>query len=208
MAPSGADPIEWLAGSIVHRVSQVHLAFYFPGGYGPGQDPFDNYLAWITIRSLEQAGAYVIPVRYDDSLFEPDADRFDAGIRREVLGGLAYHRPDRVTVLGKSRGTQALRLVSTEELGLPTDTRLIWQTPVWRSDRSWEAAKKNPFDSLHLVGLADRDYHDPGRHQEVLGETVAIAEADHGLSIPGDILATIEALHTVSEAIIRFAGRQ
>lgn len=186
----------------------VHLGFYFPGGYGPGQDPFDNYLAWISIRSLEQAGAYVIPVRYDDSLFEPDPDRFFDGVRREVQGGMAFHCPDRVTVLGKSRGTQALRLVCSEDLGLPPDTRLIWQTPVWRSDKAWEAAKKNPFESLHLVGLADHEYHDPDRHQAVPGDTVAIAAADHGLSIPGDVLATIDALRTVSEAIIRFAGRQ
>lgn len=186
----------------------MHLAFYFPGGYGPGQDPFDNYLAWTTIRSLEQAGAYVIPVRYDDSLFEPDPDRFEAGVRREVRGGLAFHHPDRVTVLGKSRGTMALRILCSEDFGFPVDTRLIWQTPVWRSERSWEAAKANQFESLHLVGLGDHEYHDPERHKAVPGETVAIPDADHGLAIPGDILRTLESLRLVSEAIITFAGRR
>jgi len=37
----------------------VHLAFYFPGGYIPGQDPFDNWLARFTIQALEEAGAVV-----------------------------------------------------------------------------------------------------------------------------------------------------
>lgn len=185
----------------------MHLAFYFPGGYGPGQDPFDNYLAWVTIRSLEQAGAYVIPVRYDDSLFEPDPARFEAGVQREVRGGLAFHDPDRVTLLGKSRGTQALRVVCTDEFDLPRDTRLIWQTPTWRSDRCWEAAKACRFESMYLVGLGDSDYHDEDRHRAVTGETVAFPDADHGLAVPGDILRTIESLRTASEAIIRFAGR-
>jgi hypothetical protein len=38
---------------------------YFPGGYGPGQDPFDGALASITIRALEDAGAFVVPVAGD-----------------------------------------------------------------------------------------------------------------------------------------------
>lgn len=189
----------------------MHVAMYFPGGYAPGQDPFDNYLAWVSIKALEQAGAYVIPVRYDDSVLEPDHERLEAGVRREVRGALAFHQPDRVTILGKSRGTHALRVVCTEDFDLPEDTRLIWQTPGWRSgsrsERAWEAARKNRIESLYIVGLGDHQYHDPERHEMVPGETLAIAGGDHGLAIAGDLLATIDGLRMIAEAIVRFAGR-
>lgn len=38
----------------------MHLAIYFPGGALRGQDPFDERLAWVTIRALEDAGAVVV----------------------------------------------------------------------------------------------------------------------------------------------------
>ena len=181
---------------------------YFPGGYGAGQDPFASPLASVTIRALEQAGAFVVPVRYDDDIFRPDPERFADGVRREVQGALAFHRPDRVTFLGKSRGTHALRVVCTEDFDVPADTRVIWQTPVWRADRSWEAARSGRHPSLYLVGLADDEYHDPDRHREVPGETVAIPGGDHGLEIAGDVLATLDAWRTMAAAILAFAARQ
>lgn len=184
----------------------MHLGFYFPGGYSAGQDPFDNWLAHFTIRALDQAGALVLPVRYDDDVLAPDAQRFEAGVCREVQGALSFYQPDRVTVLGKSRGTQALRIVCTEKFDLPADTRLIWQTPVWRSDRAWQAACTTEFESMHLVGLADH-YHDPERHRSVRGHTVELAGGDHGFAIAGDLLGTFDNLRTMADAIIQFAGR-
>lgn len=185
----------------------MHLAVYFPGGYLPGQDPFDERLAWVTIRALEQAGAVVLPVRYDDSLLAGDQQRFESGIRREVRGALAHHRPDRLTVVGKSRGTHALRVVCTDDFELPADTRLIWLTPVWKWDDAWKAACSTPLASLHVVGLADDQYHIADRHREVAGETVAIPHADHRLEVPGDIFATLDAWRTMATAVHRFAAR-
>jgi len=186
----------------------VHLAIYFPGGSLRGQDPFDERLAWVTIRALEDAGTVVVPVRYDDDLLAPDRERFESGIRREVNGALAFYRPDCVTVVGKSRGTHGLRLISTENFELPEDTRLIWLTPVWHADASWNAACSSPFTSLYVVGLADSEYHDPDRHAAVRGETVAIARADHRLEVAGDIFATLDAWRTMVEAVVRFAARR
>src|SRR2546427_2293823 len=114
----------------------MHLAIYLPGGALPGQDPSAAPLAWMTIRALEDAGATVVPVRYDDHVLAPDRERFESSVRRELRGALSFYQPNRVTLLGKSRGTHALRLACTEDFALPDDTRLIWQTPVWRSDKS------------------------------------------------------------------------
>src|SRR3954447_804346 len=88
----------------------VHLAMYFPGGSIPGQDPFDDRLAWVTLRALEQAGAVVVPVHYDDDVLQQDRARFESGVRRELRGALDYYEPSRVTLVGKSRGTFALQL--------------------------------------------------------------------------------------------------
>ena len=185
----------------------MHLALYFPGGYIPGQDPFDDRLAWVTIRALEDAGALVVPVRYDDSLFAQDHERFESGIRRELRGALAHHRPDRVTIVGKSRGTHALRVVCEGDFDLPDDTRLVWLTPVWRAEGSWRAACDTTWPSLHVVGLADHEYHDPERHRAVAGETVAIPDADHRLEVPGDVFGTLDAWRTMADAVVRFSRR-
>jgi len=180
---------------------------YFPGGSIPGLDPFDDRLAWITLRALEQAGALVVPVHYDDDVLAQDHARFESGVRRELCGALAHHEPTRLTMVGKSRGTFALKIACTEAFSYPADTRMIWLTPVWRSDEAWQAARANTIDSLHVVGLADREYHDPERHEVVAGETVAIPDADHRLEIPGDVFATLDAWRTMASAVVRFAGR-
>lgn len=148
-----------------------------------------------------------MPVRYDDSVLAPDPERFEDGVRREVNGALAHYQPDRLTVVGKSRGTHALRIVCTDDFNLPDDTRLVWQTPNWRSDRSWQAACSNRRPSLHIIGLADHECHEPERHREVFGETVAIKDADHGLDVKGDIFATLEAWRTMVSAVVQFAAR-
>lgn len=186
----------------------MHLALSFPGGSIPGQDPFADRLAWLTVQSLEQAGATVVPVHYDDDVIRSDAERFASGVRRELRGALRHHEPDRLTLVGKSRGTQALRIACEEDASFPGDTRFIWLTPVWRSKASWEAACANPRPSLSVVGLADHEYHDPERHADVPGETVEIPGADHGLEVAGDVFATLDAWRTMAEAVVRFAGRQ
>src|SRR5581483_7593780 len=104
--------------------------------------------------------------------------------------------PSRVTLVGKSRGTHALALACASDFGLPPDTRVIWITPVWKWDGSWEAACANPYAALHIVGLADHDYHLPDRHRLVAGVTVEIPGADHRLEIPGDVLGTLDAWTT------------
>ncbi len=180
---------------------------YFPGGSIPGQDPFDDRLAWVTMRALEQAGAFVVPVHYDDDVLGPDRARFESGVRRELRGALAHHEPTRLTVVGKSRGTLALRIACTEEFAYPDDTRMIWLTPVWRSDETWQAACANTIGSLHVIGLADSEYHDPTRHAEVAGETLAIPAADHRLEVPGDVFETLDSWRTMANAVVRFAGR-
>jgi hypothetical protein len=158
----------------------VHLAVCFPGGSIPGQDPFDDRLDWVTIRALEQAGAFVVPVRYDDDVLGPDRARFEDGVRRELRGALAHHEPTRLTLVGKSRGTNAVQIACTEEFAFPGDTRMTWLTPLWRSERVWRAASANTLESLHVVGLADGSARDPPVGQVVEPRLVGLAVLDPG----------------------------
>ncbi len=159
------------------------------------------------MRALEMAGAYVLPVHYDDSSIASDRERFESGVRRDVRGALAHYQPDRLTLVGKSRGTFALALLCAEDFGLPADTRLIWLTPVWRQDATWQTARSNTIPSIYVVGLADHRYHDPERHSQMPGETVEVSGGDHGLEVAGDIFATLDAWRTMAAAIHRFASR-
>ena len=68
----------------------MHLAVYFPGGSIPGQDPLDERLAWVTLRALEQAGAFVVPVRYDDNVQDQDPERDE----RTAAGQRVLHARD------------------------------------------------------------------------------------------------------------------
>lgn len=160
----------------------------------------------MTLRALEQAGAVVVPFHYDDDVRNQDRIRFESGVRRELRGALAHHEPTQLTLVGKSRGTLALQIACTDQFTLPGDTRMIWLTPVWRFDEAWRAACANTIVSLHVVGLADREYHDPERHAAVPGETLSIADADHRLEIAGDVVATLESWKTMADAVMAFAG--
>jgi hypothetical protein len=97
----------------------VHLGLHFPGGSIPDQDPFDDRLAWVTLRSLEQAGAFVVFVHYDDGVLGQDQARFKSGVGRELRSALVHHEPTRLTIVGKSRGTFVLRIACTEEATFP-----------------------------------------------------------------------------------------
>jgi hypothetical protein len=190
----------------------MHLAFYFPGGYMPGEDlaerkphAFVERLAWVTLRALEQAADVVEPVLYD-AIPASDLDRFRTGVIRDVRAGLEQHKPDRVTLVGKSRGVSALGVV-LQEVELPADTRIIWLTPVWRNGGpNWDIARENAISALYVVGLAD-ELHKPDRHAVMIGRTVAIPDADHRLEVSGDIFATLAAWRTMAEAVVAFASR-
>jgi hypothetical protein len=181
----------------------THLAITFPGGYMAEDDPHAAPLAVVVRRALEEAGAVVEPVLYDDLL---DLATFERGVLRDVERLLAEHRPASVTFVGKSLGTRALGMVCRNARP-PEDTRLVWLTPVWEWDDAWAAARAVPWPSLYVVGLDDHRYHRPDRHAAMDGETVAIPRADHGLEVPGDIVATLDSWRTSAEAVLAFTTR-
>ena len=108
----------------------THLAIVFPGQRYGHEAP----LLWYARHALQEVGASVVSVTYDDTT---DERRFFAGVRRDVTAALESHRPDRVTFVAKSLGTHALAEVA--RAGLAPDASAVWLTPVW-SDDSLRAA--------------------------------------------------------------------
>jgi hypothetical protein len=181
----------------------THLAIVFPGGYVREDDPHAAPLAVTVRRALEEAGAVVEPILYDDLLLPPV---FEQGVRRDVERLLATHQPESVTFVGKSLGTRALSVVCGITQS-PKDTRMVWLTPVWQWDDAWASAQDASWPSLYVVGLDDLEYHRPDRHAALPGETVAIQGADHRLEVQGDILATLDSWRTTADAVLTFTRR-
>jgi hypothetical protein len=166
-------------------------------------DPHAAPLAVVVRRALEEAGAVVEPILYDNLL---DQAAFERGVLRDVERLLASHQPASVTFVGKSLGTRALGIIC-RKVQPPKDTRLVWLTPVWEWDDAWAAAQAAPWPSLYVVGLDDHRYHRPDRHAAMDGETVAIQGADHRLEVPGDIVATLDSWRATAQAVLTFTTR-
>jgi hypothetical protein len=126
---------------------------------------------------------------------------FRTGIVRDVTAALERWVPDRVTLVGKSMGGHALRVIIEERLDLPEDVRLVWLTPGWARDQTWKAARETTIPSLYVVGLADHEYHVPERHAVLPGRTLTLHGADHRLEVAGDVFATLDAWRQMAEAV-------
>ena len=124
-----------------------------------------------------------------------------------MLAALQRYQPDSLSIVGKSFGTLAVGYLCSDQFLLPTDTRLVWLTPVWKWDDPWKAACESKLPALNVVGLADHEYHLPDRHDAVAGKTVAIPQADHRLEVSNDIFATLAAWRSMAEAVIEFVQR-
>lgn len=175
-----------------------HVAIFLPGG----GYTVDHPLLWYARRALKQVGAIEVLVDYDDPR---DDDVFHAGVERDVKAALKKHEPTRLTLVGKSLGTQAIAHIVGAGLPVPAHTRAVWMSPVWKWDHVWQGALACTWPSLYAVGLADSTAHDPKRHAELSGTTVAIERGNHSLEIEGDAVASLDALRRVTEAVLEHA---
>jgi hypothetical protein len=182
-----------------------HLALIFPGmGYGHGQA-----LLRYSRQALEELGATVIPVRYEvlarwdrqGAFWSPERQAAFAAEVVETTGQvLTDNQPARLTLVGKSLGCHALAHV-LNEVDIACPVRVVWLTPVWNVDETWQAARRCQWPSLYCVGLADPN-HDPERHRVLSGRSITIEGGDHSLEVDGDVKATLGALERVISAVM------
>ena len=187
-----------------------HLAVLLPGfGY-----TLDMPLFYYAENLLLERGWDVLRVEYAynrhpayQSLPEPERERWlfeDATAAwRAGLGQRAY---ERVVLIGKSLGTLAMGhlLTATEP---PPTVGAVWLTPLLSKEPLRQQIRGYGGPSLFVIGTADPHF-DPVVLEEMqvatIGEAVVVRNADHGMDIPGDPIASVRAVERVVEALGRF----
>ena len=120
--------------------------------------------------------------------------------------GLDRRTYERVVLLGKSLGTLAMgHLLTTADP--PPNVGAVWLTPLLAEERLRQQIRQYAGPSLFVIGTADSHF-DPVVLEEMqvatIGEAVVVRNADHGMDIPGDPIASVRAVERVVEALGRF----
>jgi predicted alpha/beta-hydrolase family hydrolase len=113
---------------------------------------------------------------------------------------------ERVVLIGKSLGTLAMGHLLTMS-DPPPDVGAVWLTPLLGRERLRQQILQYGGPSLFVIGTADPHF-DPVVLEKMqvatTGEAVVVRNADHGIDIPGDPIASVRAVERVVEALGRF----
>jgi hypothetical protein len=187
----------------------AQLAIFFPGlGYTCDMPAF-----YYTQNMLEES-ADLLRVEYaygpatsfkNIAAIEQFAPLFDDAMA--AWNAVRNERPYLTrTLIGKSLGTMAIGQILAANPSMP-DLRVIWLTPLLRSERLFRQMQAFRGRSLIVIGTEDAHY-DPAllaSLRETSGTELLVVEgADHGFDIPGDITGSVEALGAVVTAVERF----
>jgi predicted alpha/beta-hydrolase family hydrolase len=174
----------------------------------------DMPLFYYAEKLLLERGWDVLRVEYAyhkcpefQTLSKPERDRWlladTTAAWRVGLGQRAY---ERVVLIGKSLGTLAMgRLLTLADP--PPTVGAVWLTPLLSSERLGQQISQYGGPSLFVIGTADPHF-DPVVLEKMqvatIGEAVVVTNADHGMDIPGDTIASVHAVERVVEALGRF----
>jgi predicted alpha/beta-hydrolase family hydrolase len=187
-----------------------HLAVLLPGfGY-----TLDMPLFYYAENLLQERGWDVLRVEYAyntrpefQTQPEPERDRWLlADTMAAWRAGLGQRTYERVVLIGKSLGTLAMgHLLTTGDL--PPAVGAVWLTPMLSVERLRQQISRYGGPSLFVIGTADPHF-DPAVLEQMqvatAGEAVVVKNADHGMDIPGDPIASVRAVERVVEALGRF----
>ncbi len=181
------------------------LAVLFPGLNYTCDHPLLYYISRLAIeRSMDVLQLWANYTKPDfqnlskldqvRQLFEDAQALIEAGQKQRQYTGLV--------LVGKSIGTMTLAALfeNVKELA---ETPAIWLTPLFHQSFVLNSALSAQGRALFIAGSADPTY-DAGAMRQVedlkTAQTVIITGADHGLEIPGDTPASLEALKKVATA--------
>ena len=187
-----------------------HLAVLLPGfGY-----TLDMPLFYYAENLLLERGWDVLRVEYAYNK-HPECQTLPATERHRWLladataawrAGLGQRAYERVVLIGKSLGTLAMGHVLTAK-DLPPAVGAVWLTPLLSEEPLRQQIRQYGGPSLFVIGTADPHFN-PVVLEEMqvatIGEAVVVTNADHGMDIPGDPVASIRAVERVVEALGRF----
>lgn len=178
------------------------------GGYGP----LGPALRFPILACRDISDGPTIEVKYPQTREDdPIATRMEmlrSAVSQQVHAALEQSTAATVVVVAKSLGTRALAAIAPT---LPRDRQIlaVWLTPLFGVEDVRTAAMGAGLRSLIVAGTAD-PYHDQVGFDAVSAaleaDTLLIPGADHGLEVPGDVFATLEAMRVLSSAVFEFAG--
>lgn len=183
-----------------------HLALVLPGsGYGPAGPAL-----LIPRLAAEQRGVQTVDVTYPEWRPGMDAARaveFATIVGEQVREIVAQVRPTRLTLLAKSLGCEVVARLDSSVVAEVSTVDVIWLTPVFALPAIRHGAIGKGWPSLIVSGDADR-WFDETATAEVLealeASALVIAGADHSLEVPGDVMATLDGLRRVADAVLAF----
>ncbi len=189
-----------------------HLAVLLPGfGY-----TLDMPLFYYAQNLLLERGWDVLRVEYAYNT-HPEFQTLPEMERNQWLladttaawrAGLGQQTYDRVVLIGKSLGTLAMGHLLTMA-DPPPNVGAVWLTPLLAEERLCQQISQYGGPSLFVIGTADPHF-DPVVLEKMqvatIGEAVVVRNADHGMDIPGDPIASVRAVERVVEALSRFLG--
>ena len=189
------------------------LALLLPGfGY-----TLDMPLFYYAEHLLQDRGWDVLRVEYAYSQ-RPDFGTLPRQEQRRWLladaeaafrAALANGSYGQIALVGKSLGTAAMgHLLALPDV--PTSSaRAVWLTPLFGERALRDQITRFGGSSLVVIGAADPHY-DPALLAELTAATncnaVVIDNADHGMDIPGDPVASARALVQIVDAMSQFIG--
>jgi hypothetical protein len=100
-------------------------------------------------------------------------------------------------VIGKSIGTLAAPLAA--DRGLPA----VWLTPLLTDEATVAALRRASAPCLLVGGTADR-WWDGQVARSITSHVVEVADADHGMIVPGELSASAAVLGQVASAVEQF----
>jgi predicted alpha/beta-hydrolase family hydrolase len=187
-----------------------HLAVLLPGfGY-----TLDMPLFYYAENLLLERGWDVLRVEYAyntrpefQTLPKPERDRWLLEDTTAAWrAGLSQRAYERVVLIGKSLGTLAMGHLLTMA-DPPPAVGAVWLTPLLSVERLRQQIQQYGGPSLFVIGTADPQF-DPVALEQMqvatIGEAVVVRNADHGMDIPGDPIASVRAVERVVEAFGRF----
>jgi predicted alpha/beta-hydrolase family hydrolase len=187
-----------------------HLAVLLPGiGY-----TLDMPLFYYAEHLLSERGWDVLRVEYAynkrpefQALPKPEQNQWLlADTTAAWRAGLGRRPYERVVLIGKSLGTLAMGHLLTLADPHPT-VGAVWLTPLLSMERLRQQIQQYGGPSLFVIGTADPHF-DPVVLEKMqvatIGEAVVVRNADHGMDIPGDPIASVRAVERVIEALGRF----
>ena len=187
-----------------------HLAVLLPGyGY-----TLDMPLFYYAGNLLLERGWDVLRVEYAyntrpeyQALPKPERDRWLLADTTAVWhAGRDQRAYERIVLIGKSLGTRAMGHLLTLE-DPPPNVGAVWLTPLLGEEQLRQQIQRYGGPSLFVIGTADSHF-DPVALEKMqvatIGEAVVVRNADHGMDIPGDPIASVRAVERVVEALSRF----